>query len=75
MKASYKRQPQPVEVEGNGKTSGSLKSKKGADKPSSIAKASKILNTLESTENKKEKLVNEEMNKMKNLIGYNRKTQ
>jgi hypothetical protein len=75
MKASYKRQPQPVEVEGNGKTSGSLKSKKGADKPSSIAKASKILNTLESTENKKEKLVSEEMNKMKNLIGYNRKTQ
>ena len=30
---------------------------------------------LESTENKKEKLVNEEMEKMKNLIGYNRKTQ
>jgi hypothetical protein len=75
MKASYKRQPQPVEIEGNGKTSGSLKSKKGADKPSSIAKASKILNTLESTENKAEKLVNEEMNKMKNLIGYSRKTQ
>ena len=48
---------------------------KMSDKPSSIAKASKILNTLESTENKKEKLVNEEMNKMKNLIGYNRKTQ
>jgi hypothetical protein len=75
MKASYKRQPQPVEVEGQGKSKGSLKSKKGTDKPSSIAKASKILNTLESTENKKEKLVNEEMNKMKNLIGYNRKTQ
>ena len=49
MKASYKRQPQPVEVEGQGKSKGSLKSKKGADKPSSIAKASKILNTLEST--------------------------
>ncbi|MCX7353060.1 MAG: hypothetical protein NTW22_07360 [Proteobacteria bacterium] len=75
MKASYKRQPQPVEVEGNGQTKGSLKSKKGADKPSSIAKASKILNTLESTENKAKRLVNEEMNKMKNLIGYNRKTQ
>jgi hypothetical protein len=75
MKASYKRQPQPVEVEGNGKTSGSLKTKKGADKPSSIAKASKILNTLESTENKSQRLVNEEMNKMKNLIGYDRKTQ
>jgi hypothetical protein len=75
MKASYKRQPQPVDVEGQGKTKGGLKSKKGADKPSSIAKASKILNTLESTENKKEKLVSEEMEKMKTLISYNRKTQ
>ena len=76
MKASYKRQPQPVEIEGQGKSKGSLKSKKGADKPSSIAKASKILNTLdESKSNKKEKLVNEEMEKMKNLISYNRKTQ
>ena len=76
MKASYKRQPQPVEIEGQGKSKGSLKSKKGADKPSSIAKASKILNSLdESKENKAEKLVNEEMNKMKNLISYNRKTQ
>ena len=76
MKASYKRQPQPVEIEGQGKSKGSLKSKKGADKPSSIAKASKILNSLdESKENKAEKLVNEEMNKMKNLISYSRKTQ
>jgi len=76
MKASYKRQPQPVEIEGQGKSKGTLKSKKGADKPSSIAKASKILNSLdESKENKAEKLVNEEMNKMKNLISYNRKTQ
>lgn len=76
MKASYKRQPQPVEVEGQGTTKGNLKSKKGADKPSSIAKASKILNSLdESKVNKAENLVNEEMNKMKNLIGYNRKTQ
>ena len=74
MKASYKRQPQPVEVEGGG-TKGSLKSKKGADKPSSIAKASKILNTLESTEDKKVKVVSEEMEKMKNLISYSRKTQ
>jgi hypothetical protein len=76
MKASYKRQPQPVEIEGQGKTKGSLKSKKGADKPSSIAKASKILNSLEESKvNKTQKLVNEEMDKMKNLIGYNRKTQ
>jgi len=76
MKASYKRQAQPVDVEVNNKTKGSLKSKKGADKPSSIGKASKILNSLdESKETKAEKLVNEEMNKMKNLISYNRKTQ
>ena len=77
QKASYKRQPQEtIEVAGKGKTKGSLKSKQqGADKSSSINKATKILNTLESTENKKEKLVNEEMEKMKNLIGYNRKTQ
>jgi hypothetical protein len=76
QKASYKRQKAPVEVEGNGKTKGSLKSKQqGADKSSSIDKATKILNTLESTENKKEKRINEDMEKMKNLIGYNRKTQ
>jgi|694.fasta_scaffold19326_10 hypothetical protein len=75
MKASYKRQPQPVEVEGQGKSKGSLKSKQGADKSSSINKATKILNTLESTEDKKVKIVSEEMNKMKNLISYDRKTQ
>ena len=75
MKASYKRQSQPVEVEGEGKSKGSLKSKQGADKSSSINKATKILNTLESTEDKKTKIVSEEMNKMKNLISYNRKTQ
>jgi len=76
QKASYKRQPQEtIEVEGNGKSKGSLKSKQGADKSSSINKATKILNTLESTEDKKTKVISEEMNKMKNLISYNRKTQ
>jgi hypothetical protein len=77
QKASYKRQPQEtIEVAGEGKTKGSLRSKQqGADKASSINKASKILNTLESTEDKKLKVISEEMNKMKNLIGYNRKTQ
>ena len=63
MNGSYKRVPQPVDVAGDKKQPGSFK------------KSQKILNTLESTENKKEKLVSEEMNKMKNLIGYNRKTQ
>ena len=76
MKASYKRQPQEtIEVEGNGKTKGSLKSHQGADKSSSINKATKILNTLESTEAKATKIINEDLQKMKNLISYNRKTQ
>jgi hypothetical protein len=70
MNVSYKRQPQPVDVAGDKKESGSLKSKK-----SSTDKAQNIMNKLESTEDKKAKIVSEEMNKMKNLIGYNRKTQ
>jgi hypothetical protein len=76
QKASYKRQPQEtIEVAGEGKSKGSLKSKQGADKSSSINKATKILNTLESKEDKKLKVISEEMEKMKNLIDYNRKTQ
>jgi len=68
---SYKRQPQPVDVGGSEKMEGSLKSiKKG-----STAKANKIMNQLESTKDKKETLINEEMGKMKNLITYSRKTQ
>jgi hypothetical protein len=63
MNGSYKRVPQPVDVAGDKKQSGSL------------GKAEKILNKLESTEDKKSKIVSEEMNKMKNLIGYDRKTQ
>lgn len=43
---------------------------KGAGK-----KATKILNQLESVEGESEKLINEEFNKMKHLIGYNKKTQ
>jgi hypothetical protein len=74
MNASYKRVPQPVDVAGEGTESGSLNSKKGG-KQSSASKASSILNKLESTEDKKNKIVSEEMNKMKNLMGYNRKTQ
>jgi hypothetical protein len=63
MNGSYKRVPQPVDVAGDKKQAGSLK------------KGEKILNTLESKGDKKEKLVSEEMSKMKNLITYNRKTQ
>ena len=68
MNVSYKRQPQPVDIAGDKKQSGGLK--KG-----STAKAEKIMNQLESTEDKKAKIVSEEMNKMKNLISYDRKTQ
>jgi hypothetical protein len=68
MNVSYKRQPQPVDIAGDKKQSGGLK--KG-----STAKAQKIMNQLESTEDKKAKIVSEEMNKMKNLISYDRKTQ
>jgi len=63
MNGSYKRVPQPVDVAGDKKQSGSL------------GKAEKILNKLESKEDKKSQVVSEEMNKTKNLIGYNRKTQ
>ena len=76
QKASYKRQTQPVDVAGNGKSSGTLKSKQqGADKSSSINKATKILNTLESTEDKATKVIKEDLQKMMGLISYNRKTQ
>jgi len=68
MNVSYKRQPQPVDIAGDKKQSGGLKK-------SSTAKAQKIMNQLESTEDKKTKIIAEEMNKMKNLIGYDRKTQ
>ena len=68
MNVSYKRQPQPVDIAGDNKQSGGLK--KG-----STAKAQKIMNQLESKEDKKSKIISEEMEKMKNLIGYNRKTQ
>ena len=65
--ASYKRQPQPVDVAGGEKLKGNLKSLKSAKK------SQKIFDKLEeSVENKK---VISEMEKMKNLIGYNRKTQ
>ena len=72
MNVSYKRQPAPVDVGGSEKMDGSLKSiRKGSTK-----KAQKIMNQLESKqEDKKKAVVNEEMEKMKNLITYNRKTQ
>lgn len=71
MNVSYKRQPQPVDVNGTDKMTGSLKSiRKG-----STAKAEKIVNQLESKDDISEKLIREEMEKMKSLIGYDKKTQ
>jgi hypothetical protein len=71
MEVSYKRQPQPVDVAGTKKPTGSLKSIKNT----SVGKANKIMSQLESTEDKNTKIISEEMNKMKNLISYDRKTQ
>jgi hypothetical protein len=65
---SYKRQSQPVDIAGEKKESGGLKK-------NSTAKTQKIMNQLESAEDKKSRVISEEMVKMKNLIGYNRKTQ
>ena len=71
MNVSYKRQPQPVDVGGTDKMDGSLKSiRKGSNK-----KAEKIMNQLESSEDRKDEVIKEEMNKMMNLITYNKKTQ
>lgn len=71
MEVSYKRQPQPVDVNGTEKMRGSLKS----IRKSSGQKAQNIMNKLESVEEKGEETLNEEFKKMKNLISYNRKTQ
>jgi hypothetical protein len=71
MNVSYKRQPQPVDVAGSKKQNGSLKSIKSG----STDKAQKIMNQLESTEAKATKIINEDLQKMKDLISYNRKTQ
>ena len=71
MNVSYKRQPQPVDVAGSKKQNGSLKSIKST----STDKAQKIMNQLESVETKATKIINEDLQKMMNLISYNRKTQ
>jgi len=73
MNASYKRQPQPVDIAGNVKQSGSLKKLRGGK--NSTEKANKIMSQLESLEDKKKKLVSEEFDKMKHLINYDKKTQ
>jgi len=71
MNGSYKRQPQPVDVNGSEKLDGSLKSiRKGSTK-----KAGKIMSQLESKDDKNDILITEDILKMKSLITYNSKTQ
>jgi len=67
LEASYKRQSQPVDIAGKVTQKGGLKSKKS----SSAAKAQKVLDNVdESISNEKSSLLNEEMENMKKLIGY-----
>ena len=73
MNASYKRQAQPVDIAGNVTQKGSLKSIRGGK--NSTEKSAKIFNQLESVDDKQQNVINEEMEKMKQLIGYNKKTQ
>jgi hypothetical protein len=70
MNASYKRQPQPVDQAGEDTERGTLKSKKGKKTSQSV------LNKLEESKNiKKENQLNEEFDRIQQLMGYNRKTQ
>ena len=60
-KEGYNRQPQPV-----------YDSKQDDDKEKNVAR---IFQALESTEDKKEKLIKEDIEKMNHLLGYSKKTQ
>jgi len=69
MSASYKRYPQPVDQAGDGNKKGSLKSKKSKKTSQSV------LNAVDESTTKQEVKLNETFDKMKHLIGYNKKTQ
>jgi hypothetical protein len=69
---AYNKAPQPTEETENPTTG--QKFNKNFGKGSGV-KANKILNQLESVEDKSKTRINEDMEKMKNLITYNRKTQ
>ena len=69
MNASYKRYPQDtIDVAGDVTKKGKLK--KGGKKT-----AQSVLNKVEESTTKKDVLLNEEFNKMRNLMGYSQKTQ
>jgi len=70
-KQAYNKSPQPVVTDEAGEVS---TGERNTGKKSN-SKANKIMNQLESTQDKKNKLLNEEINKMSNLLNYNRKTQ
>jgi hypothetical protein len=70
-KQAYNKSPQPVVTDEAGEVinGGKNNSKK------SNTKTNKIMNQLESTEEKKEKLIKEDIDKMNRMLGYNKKTQ
>jgi hypothetical protein len=72
--ASYKRQPQPVDLAGDDTSDGKLASKRGGKK-TSAQKAQDILTKLESVDEKKSSLIKEDMEKMRKLLNYKQKTQ
>jgi hypothetical protein len=68
--ASYKRQPQPVDMAGEDTEEGDLKSKRGKKT------AQGVLNKVdESVNDKKTKVLTEEFEKIQKLMNYNKKTQ
>jgi hypothetical protein len=69
---AYNKAPQPVTDDSKSGPTGKFYKNFGKD---AGKKATKILNQLESTDKKTEKLISEEFDKMKHLIGYNKKTQ
>jgi hypothetical protein len=64
--ASYKRQSQPVDMAGKEKLKGHL---------SKSSKAQKVLDKVDESTNKKTKLINEEFEKIKKLMNYDKNTQ
>jgi hypothetical protein len=69
---AYNKAPQPVTDASKSGPAGKFQKNFGKD---SGIKANKILNQLESTEDKSTKLLNEEFNKINHLMGYTKKTQ
>jgi hypothetical protein len=70
-KQAYNKSPQPVVTDEAGEVTNGGRNTTNK----SNTKANKIMSQLESTQEKKNKLLNEEINKMSNLLNYSRKTQ